>query len=115
MSTQHTPHYALCQQEPELIYDGDMLIAEVYNDAKLAAHIVACLRACAGIPTAALEAGVVMEMREALRVLISRIMDDAGGADLLPVHPDWDPENNAAIQAARAVLAKMEADHATRG
>lgn len=43
-----------------------------------------------------------------LRLLVSRIMDDAGGADLLPVEEEWDPENYAAIMRARATIARAE-------
>lgn len=43
----------------------------------------------------------------ALRALVDEIMaEHGGGADLLAVHPDFDPEHYALIVVARAALAK---------
>lgn len=51
------------------------------------------------------------ELLQSLTAIVDRIMDHHGGdADFLPVDSDWDPENFAAIQDARAAIAK-----ATRG
>ena len=50
------------------------------------------------------------EMLEALEGVISRIMDSAGGADLLPVDEDNDPENYRAISEARAAIAKAKGE-----
>jgi mevalonate kinase len=44
----------------------------------------------------------------ALRALVGAIMNEAGGADLLPVHTENDPEHYALIQRARSVLARIE-------
>ena len=49
------------------------------------------------------------DLLEALRKLVGLIMDEHGsGADLLPVHHEFDPEHYAAIREARASIAKAE-------
>ena len=60
-------------------------------------HIVAAVNACAGIPTAALEAGVVGEMVEALRAFVEA----------------WEKSHqlvktDVAHRKARAILAKLD-------
>lgn len=44
-----------------------------------------------------------------LKRLVQQIMEEAGGADLLPVHPEHDPENYEAVQEARRAIAEAEA------
>jgi len=46
---------------------------------------------------------------EACRGLVTAIMDEKGGSDLLPVEAEWDPEHYRLIEAARAALAQAEA------
>src|SRR5690606_13994870 len=64
-----------------------------------AQRIVACVNACEGIPTEALEAGVVRELVEALEALVVGLEREIG-------EEKWgrDP---AALPMARAVLAKV--------
>ena len=98
------------REHPETGTPQPQLIARVTErlDTGNAARIVAAVNACAGIPTAALEAGVIAEMREALEAYLgdrdAAAQDDDGrtwcGCD--------------ACCQARAVLAKLEADHASR-
>ena len=46
------------------------------------------------------------ELLEALRGLVSAIMENGSGADLLPVDPEWDRDNYEKITAARSAIAK---------
>ena len=48
------------------------------------------------------------QLADALRNLISGIMDEQGGPDLLPVDPSWDPEHFALIEAGRKALAEYD-------
>lgn len=53
-------------------YYGGYLIAESITDAN-ARRIVACVNACAGIPSEALEAGAIREMREAIEIALGEV------------------------------------------
>lgn len=65
-------------------------------------RVVACVNACEGIPTEALDAGVVRELVEALEVLVGEIEWEIG-------EEKWgrDPD---ALPMARAVLAKVRGE-----
>lgn len=64
-------------------------------------RIVACVNACKGRPTKALEEGVIKELLEALKTYIH-----------IPVLPDIGSENNLikAINKAQAAIAKAEGE-----
>lgn len=64
-----------------------------------ARRIVACVDACEGIPTKALEAGVVREMVEALEALLPSIENAVGEIYYWPEY-----------ERAKAVLAKVRGE-----
>lgn len=94
----------LIEWEPGVYYDPEYGPNDAENKQYLEAEanmrrIVACVNACAGIPTEALETGVVWEMVEALEVLVGKIEWEIG-------EEKWGRDPDALAKAKR-VLAKV--------
>lgn len=117
--TKHTPgEMAVCNKLLRNLYAGDTLVAEVLDTAEglegsdaeadaNARRLAAAWNATAGIPTAALEAGVVAELRAALNAYVvaqSRMLSQWSEVDS-PARSELWRDLHACEDAALAALA----------